>query len=55
MKILEVDYQELKKDTKCLSILPIEFIEKYVGVPITMVSYGPDRSEVLDRQAKYSL
>lgn len=33
----------------------IEFIEKYVGVPITMVSYGPDRSEVLDRQAKYSL
>ena len=33
----------------------IEFIEEYVGVPITMVSYGPDRSEVLDRQAKYSL
>ena len=29
MKILEVDYQELKKDTKCLTILPIEFIEKY--------------------------
>lgn len=27
----------------------IEFIEKYVGVPITMVSYGPDRNEVIER------
>lgn len=33
----------------------IEYIEKYVGVPITLVSYGPDRSEVIERQAKYSL
>lgn len=29
MKILEIDYRELKKDIKCLTILPIEFIEKY--------------------------
>ena len=27
----------------------IEFIEKYVGVPITLVSYGPDRSECIER------
>ena len=33
----------------------IEFIERYVGVPITLVSYGPDRSEVIERPAKYSL
>ncbi len=30
----------------------IEFIEKYVGVPITLVSYGPDRSECIERPAK---
>ena len=30
----------------------IEFIERYVGVPITLVSYGPDRSEVIERPAK---
>lgn len=33
----------------------IEYIEKYVGVPITLVSYGPDRNEVIERPAKYSL
>ena len=33
----------------------IEFIEDYVGVPITLVSYGPDRSECIERPAKYSL
>ena len=33
----------------------IEFIEKYVGVPITLVSYGPDRSECIERPAKFSL
>ena len=33
----------------------IEDIEKYVGVPITLVSYGPDRNEVIERPAKYSL
>ena len=27
----------------------IEFIEKYVGVPITLVSYGPDRTECIER------
>ncbi|MBE6130737.1 MAG: type II/IV secretion system protein [Erysipelotrichaceae bacterium] len=29
MKILEIDYRDLTKDIKCLTILPIEFIEKY--------------------------
>ena len=33
----------------------IGYIEKYVGVPITLVSYGPDRNEVIERPAKYSL
>ena len=27
----------------------IEFIENYIGVPITLVSYGPDRSECIER------
>lgn len=30
----------------------IEFIEKYIGVPITLVSYGPDRSECIERPVK---
>ncbi|MBR5147309.1 MAG: adenylosuccinate synthetase, partial [Bacteroidales bacterium] len=30
----------------------IEFIENYVGVPITLVSYGPDRSECIERPVK---
>lgn len=33
----------------------IEYIEKYIGVPITFVSYGPDRHEVIDRQKKFTL
>lgn len=27
----------------------IQFIEKYVGVPVSLVSYGPDRTEVIER------
>lgn len=30
----------------------ITYIEKYVGVPITFVSYGPDRTEVIERPVK---
>lgn len=33
----------------------INYIEKYVGVPITFVSYGPDRTEVIERSVKLSL
>lgn len=29
MKVLEIDYKDLKQDKKCLSILPYEFIDKY--------------------------
>lgn len=27
----------------------IQFIERYVGVPVSLVSYGPDRTEVIER------
>lgn len=27
----------------------IQFIEKYIGVPVSLVSYGPDRTEVIER------
>ena len=47
--------QKIEKDIPRRLNNYIEFIEKYVGVPITLVSYGPDRSEVIERTAKYSL
>ncbi|MBR6775904.1 MAG: adenylosuccinate synthase [Bacteroidales bacterium] len=47
--------QKIEKDIPRRLNDYIEYIEKYVGVPITLVSYGPDRSEVIERQASYSL
>ena len=47
--------QKIEKDIPRELNKYIEFIEDYVGVPITLVSYGPDRSECIERPAKYSL
>ena len=47
--------QKIEKDIPSELNKYIEFIEDYVGVPITLVSYGPDRSECIERPAKYSL
>ena len=47
--------QKIEKDITRELNKYIEFIEDYVGVPITLVSYGPDRSECIERPAKYSL
>ena len=47
--------QKIEKDIPRELNKYIEFIEKYVGVPITLVSYGPDRSECIERPAKFSL
>ena len=47
--------QKIEKDIPRELNKYIEFIEDYVGVPITLVSYGTDRSEVIERPAKLSL
>jgi adenylosuccinate synthase len=41
--------QKIEKDIPAELNDYIEFIENYVGVPITLVSYGPDRSECIER------
>lgn len=41
--------QKIEKDIPQQLNDYIEFIEKYVGVPITLVSYGPDRTECIER------
>ena len=44
--------QKIEKDILVELNDYIEFIEDYVGVPITLVSYGPDRSECIERAKK---
>ena len=44
--------QKIEKDIPVELNDYIEFIEDYVGVPITLVSYGPDRSECIERAKK---
>ena len=44
--------QKIEKDIPAELNDYIEFIENYVGVPITLVSYGPDRSECIERPVK---
>lgn len=41
--------QKIEKDIPHQLNKYIEFIEEYVGVPITLVSYGPDRTECIER------
>lgn len=40
---------DIKKDIPQALEDYIRFIEKYVGVPVSLVSYGPDRTEVIER------
>ena len=44
--------QKIEKDIPAELNDYIEFIENYIGVPITLVSYGPDRSECIERPVK---
>ena len=44
--------QKIEKDIPAELNDYIEFIENYIGVPITLVSYGPDRSECIERAVK---
>lgn len=33
----------------------IEYIEKYTGIPVSIISFGPERSETIDRYGKWYL
>ncbi|MCQ2053336.1 MAG: adenylosuccinate synthetase [archaeon] len=31
----------------------IEYIEKYTGIPVSIISFGPERSETIDRYGRW--